>query len=417
MTELAVESQTCVIVGASHGGVNAAFALRKEGWEGRIVLVDADPALPYHRPPLSKAFLTSSDDILKLALKPEESYNKANIDLLLGHTVTGLSATVKTIELDDGTALFYDKLILATGARPFIPPINGLDTARDLYPLRTAQDVENIRRALQQSEHKRAVIIGGGYIGLETAASMKKLGASVTVLERESRILARVTSPEMSEFFDGLHSQHGVAVDTDKNVVRIRTSEHCNTVVCEDGTEYVADIIVVGVGIRVNTQLAEVAKLTLENGIQVDDQLTTSDKNIFAIGDCCYHFNPTYERHIRLESVQNAVDQAKVVAANICGKNRVYDTVPWFWSDQYDVKLQMVGLPQGYTECLIRQEDDDSGKFSAWYFQGERLLAVDAINHAKAYVVGTKFIASGRVLDKHKLADKTVEFKPANFLA
>ncbi|MCU4675643.1 FAD-dependent oxidoreductase [Catenovulum sp. 2E275] len=410
------ENQTCVVVGASHAGVNFAFALRKAGWQGSIKLFDADPSLPYHRPPLSKAYLTSSDAIDKNLLKAAETYQKDDIELNLGVKVGRIERTAQVLHLENGEQVAFDKLVIATGARPFIPPIEGLDSASNLYPLRTAQDVENIRQAFAHSAQKRVVIIGGGYIGLETAASLKKLGGEVTVLEREQRILARVTAPYMSDYFQRLHADNGVAVATSKNVVRIETRDGENSVQCDDGTVYPADIIIVGVGIRVNTELAVQAGIEIDNGIKVNAQAQTSDENIYAIGDCTYHYNPHYQRFIRLESVQNAVDQAKVAAASICGQEVEYDTLPWFWSDQYDVKLQMVGLSQGYTDILVRDENEPK-KFSVWYFKGDELLAVDAVNNAKAYVVATKFIKSGEQIDKAKLVDASVEFKPANLLS
>lgn len=417
MSEQAQDNQVCVVIGASHGGVNLAFNLRKSGWTGDIILFDADPALPYHRPPLSKAYLTSSDNIQSNALKSLQAYEKENISLNLGVKVAAINRTENTITLDDGTLQAYDKLVLATGARPLMPPIQGIETASHLYPLRTAADVDNIRAAINRKPQQKVVIIGGGYIGLETAASMKKLGAEVTVLEREPRILARVTAPEMSEFFQTLHAENQVDVFTGKNVISIETEQSSNRVLCSDGSEYPADIIIVGVGIRVNLELAEDAGLEIENGIRVDQQARTNDVNIYAIGDCSFHHNPHYGCDIRLESVQNAVDQSKVAAAAICGKTANYDTIPWFWSDQYDVKLQMVGLSTGYNNLLIRKEDSDTHKFSVWYFHNDTLLAVDAVNNAKAYVLGTKFIKSGEKLDKAKLEDNTVDLKPANLLA
>ncbi|WP_139955849.1 NAD(P)/FAD-dependent oxidoreductase [Flavicella sediminum] len=414
MSETNSIDKTCVVIGASHGGVNFAFALRKEGWEGKIILLDKDPVLPYHRPPLSKAYLTSEDAIDKNLLKSAESYEKQAITLQLGVTVKSINRTENSIALTDETVITYDKLVLATGARAIIPPIKGIDQAKNLFPLRTAGDVENIRKALQTSTTKNVVVIGGGYIGLETAASLKKLGANVTVLEREERILARVTAPIMSDFFQELHAKNGVDVLTHKNVVSICPDS--NTVSCSDGSTYEADLIIVGVGIYVNLELAKEAAIVIENGIKVDETAKTSDANIYAIGDCTFHFNPHYDRFIRLESVQNAVDQAKIAAATICGKAPVYNSIPWFWSDQYDIKLQMVGLSTGYNKVLLRKEEGDLQKFSIWYFKDEELLAVDAINNAKAYVLGTKFIKERKLVDPLKLTDPTIPFKPLNLV-
>jgi 3-phenylpropionate/trans-cinnamate dioxygenase ferredoxin reductase component len=262
------------------------------------------------------------------------------------------------------------------------------------------------------------VIIGGGYIGLETAASLKKLGASVVVLERESRILARVTAPEMSAFFSQLHETNGVIIHTDKNVSAITSANNLNQVITSDGAEYPADIIIVGVGVRVNKELAEQAGLEITNGICVNANARTSNDNIYAIGDCTYHFNPHYQRHIRLESVQNAVDQAKVAAMDLCEKAQEYNTLPWFWSDQYDVKLQMVGLASGYDDIIVRQELEQgtSSKFSVWYFAGDTLLSVDAINNAKAYVLGTKAIKAHSKINKANLANAEYELTQENLM-
>ena len=408
--------KTCVVVGASHAGVNFAFALRREGWEGEIILFDRDPEFPYHRPPLSKAYLSAEDNSQLDFLFPEENYKDDNITLCLGQTISSINKKDKTITLSDDTEQKYDKLVLATGARPFIPPIKGIESAKNLFPMRTIADAIQIGDAINNSEKKRVVIIGGGYIGLETAASLKKLGAEVTILERENRVLARITAPEMSEFFQKLHHENGVELLTKKNVTIIESSVGGNTLICDDNTNYIANVIVVGVGIKVNTELAENAGLEIDNGIKVDATARTNDEHIYAIGDCTYHHNPNYNRFIRLESVQNAVDQAKVAASAICGNDVSYDSIPWFWSDQYDVKLQMVGLSTGYDQVIQRVEENNEKCQSVWYFKDDELLAVDAVNNAKAYVLGGRFIKSRQKLDKKKLMDTSIPIKPASFL-
>lgn len=416
MSENISSEQVCVIIGASHAGVNAAFALRKEGWPGRIQLYDADPLLPYHRPPLSKAYLSGEDEMDKHVLKSASAYEKEQIDLHLGTKVNAIHTEEKKISLVNGQRQAYDKLILATGARAFIPPIPGIKKANRLFTMRTAEDSRQIRAALKQCDKKRVLIIGGGYIGLETAASLQKLGAEVTVLEREERLLARVTAPELSVFFQELHESNGVQILTEKNVIAVKTTQAHNEIVCADGSSYLADIIVVGVGIRVNTELAAEAGLAIENGIRVDATTQTSEAAIYAIGDCTLHYNPHYKRFIRLECVQNAVDQAKIAAAAICGKEPIYDTIPWFWSDQYDVKLQITGLSTTYQEALVRKEEGEAMRFSIWYFRGNELLAVDAINHARAYMLGMKFLKTQQKIDKTKLLDPKVELKPTKIV-
>jgi 3-phenylpropionate/trans-cinnamate dioxygenase ferredoxin reductase subunit len=260
------------------------------------------------------------------------------------------------------------------------------------------------------------VIIGGGYIGLETAASLRQLGAEVKVLEREERRLGRVTSPAIADFFYRLHTDKGVDIQTQKEVVGIRKKNSGLVVRCADETEYPAGMVISGVGIRVNTRLAEEAGLEIEDGIRVDDQTRSSDPHIFAIGDCTRHYHAHYDRWLRLESVQNAVDQARVAAAVICGQDVHYSSIPWFWSDQFDVKLQMVGLSAGHNETIIRKKQGAPSSFSVWYFKGEELLAVDAVNNAKAYILGGKCIRGGKKIAKQALADPSLPLKPANIL-
>lgn len=409
-------NKTCLVIGASHAGVNLAFALRREGWPGKIILYDTDTSLPYHRPPLSKTYLSHADSLEKNVLKSAQSYVQEQIDLQLGVKVESINREKKSITLEDGSRQSYDKLVIATGARAFLPPISGMDTAKHLYSLRTAEDALHIRNGFQQIDNKNVVVIGGGYIGLEIAASLKKMGGEVTILEREERVLSRVSSEELSSFFEKLHTDNGVQIFTNKNVAAINTTDTFNEIICSDGARFTADMIIVGVGIRVNEELAAAAGLEIKNGIKVDATARTNDPDIFAIGDCTYHHNPHYDCHIRLESVQNAVDQAKVAAAAICGREVTYDSIPWFWSDQYQVKLQIVGLSQGYNEVIIREEKDKDNCFSLWYFNLDRLLAVAAINHGKAYVLGSKLIKSGQQIDKSKLADPLEDFKPANLL-
>ncbi|TXF87918.1 NAD(P)/FAD-dependent oxidoreductase [Neolewinella aurantiaca] len=411
------QNQSCLIVGASHAGVNAAFALRRAGWAGTISIFDRDEELPYHRPPLSKGFLSGDTTVEESLLKAAASYETEQIGLHRGVSVRAIERSAKRIELADGTRHAYDKLILATGASPFIPPITGLKGSDKVFPLRTAADARGIRAAFMNSRGKNVVIIGGGYIGLEAAASLRKLGGEVTVLERENRVLARVTSPEMSAFFTDLHTQKGVAIATEHNVSSVEQHGDSLTVVCAGGLRFSADLVIVGVGVRVNTELARSAGLKNSNGILVDGRMLTSDPDIYAIGDCTSFHHPRYGREIRLESVQNAVDQAKVAAANICGSSTAYDAIPWFWSDQYEVKLQMCGIAAGYNRVIVRNEADSTPcKRSLWYFTDDQLVAVDAVNHARAYMLGMKILKEGRSPAPEKLADPEVELHPRSIM-
>jgi len=409
------DSKTCIIVGASQAGVTCAFELRNEGWKGRIILIDSDPSLPYYRPPLSKSVLTGTESIAEHALKPIQLYKKENIELNTGKKVVALNREKSSVELEDGTSLYYDKLVLATGSRPIVPGIDGINKMKNGFTLRNQEDAQKIHRALKNSKAKRVVIIGAGFIGLEAAASLIKLGAKVTVLEKESRVLSRVTSPEMSLFFQKLHAGNGVEIYTNKSVCSFSIQNDNDLVKCTDGIEYHADIVIFGIGVTVNAELAIAAGLQTENGIVVNEKALTSEENIYAIGDCSFHFNSLYNRFIRLESIQNASDQARVAASNICGKQKMYNAIPWFWSDQFDVKMQMVGLQDGYNELILRNTDGpESKKFSAWYFRDDKLLAVDAVNDMKAYMIGTKFIKNNIRVNKLKLANPEEEFNQVN---
>lgn len=420
-TELESKSPTCIIVGASHAGVNAAFFLRNEGWTGKILLIDTDKNLPYHKPPLSKKALTCAASEQNAYLKPESSYAAANIELLMSAQVTSLNASTGKLNVVDqnGNYTFeYDKLILATGARAFIPPIKGLSESPGIFTMRNMDDVNSIKNYIAEKNVKNAAIIGGGYIGLETAASLKGLGLDVTVIEREERLLARVTAPVMSEFFQKLHEQKGVKILTNQEVMSVSHDGERLRLICTNGTSIETDMIIVGVGIKVNSELALEAGLDLDkdNAISVDEYNRTSSKNIYAIGDCAHFKHQMFEQKIRLESVQNAVDQARLVAKNICGQSVVNTAVPWFWSDQYDYKLQMVGLSIGHTELVVRHEpeveDSDLTSFSVWYFKGDTLLSVDAVNNTKAYVIGTKAIQAAKSINRDSLINTSEPLSP-----
>ncbi|MGJ8732777.1 MAG: NAD(P)/FAD-dependent oxidoreductase [Cellulophaga sp.] len=408
---MSTSKDICVIIGASHAGVNTAFNLRKEKWFGKIVLIDADPELPYHRPPLSKTYLTDAVPTTNL-LKPVESYKKDDITLLLDKKVVRLDAANNYLVLDDETKIEYTKLVLATGAKPIIPAITGLQVNASYFCLRTAADIVVIKKAFNASKTKKVVIIGGGYIGLETAASLKKIGAEVVVLERESRILKRVATTVISDYFRDLHTKNGVQIFENKEVNKVENTLengiNVTKVYCTDKSYFTAEVIILGVGVVPNTDLAKQAELTLNNGISVNNKGETSNPDIYAVGDCSYHYNLHYKTYVRLESVQNAVDQSKVIAANICGAILTYNTIPWFWSDQYNVKFQIVGLADNYTDIVVRKEQDKENVISVWYFNNDELLAVNAINHTKAYVFGTKFIKEGKKVDKEKLADTSI---------
>ncbi|TLX72294.1 pyridine nucleotide-disulfide oxidoreductase [Labilibacter sediminis] len=405
---------SCVIIGANQAGVSIAFALREKGWKGDITLFDMDPELPYYRPPLSKSVLIGSESLGDHALKPIHLYKKENITLKLGHKVTSIDRISKQIFLDNGSFYKYDILVLAMGGRPIIPNIPGLKNSESIFTIRTSRDTIAIRNTLDKSEKRRALIIGAGYIGLETAASLIKLKANVTVLEKEERVLSRVTAPHLSNFYEFLHKRNGVEIFTNKEVIEVRSNSSDKEVICSDGSSYFADLIIVGIGIHANKELAEETGLEVKNGVVVNDEARTIDKNVFAIGDCAFQYHSFYRRYVRLESIQNANDQAEIAASVICKQEVSNHSIPWFWSDQYDVKLQIIGLSEGANDIIIRQENNNKKKFSIWYFQDNKLLAVQAVNDMKAYVIGTKFIKENTPLDKSKLRDPDVELKPTN---
>ncbi len=401
-----------VIVGASHAGVSLALQLRREGWEGPIQLVGAEKELPYHRPPLSKELLSGKKELDAIRLRPEKVYADNDIDLLLGNTALKIDKEQRSLHLHDGRALQYENLALCTGAKVRQLP-SALDSERVLY-LRAAADVAQLQALAKPGKH--AVIIGGGYIGLEAAAVLRKMELEVTVLEMAPRVLARVTSEVLSDYLTSLHMMHGVSIKTSTQVNGIQDHEGKLQVVCNDNTEYLADFVLVGIGVDPNTTLAETAGVNLDDGIVVDEKGCTSVPHIFAAGDCTRHPNRFAKGNVRLESVQNANDQARVVAANMVGKASIYDAAPWFWSDQYDIKLQMAGLSSNYDSTVTRGDPRNSENegFCVFYLRAGELVAVDSVARPKEFMAGKQLIARGITPDKANLADEQIE--PASWL-
>ncbi len=403
-------SEHAVIVGASHAAAQLATSLRQGGWAGKISIVGAEAIPPYHRPPLSKAYLVGEKHSDELLIRPATFYEKSDIDLALGTRVSTLDRANKILRLHDGGSIPYTKLALTTGAsvRKLAIPGHTLD---GVFYLRDLNDVNRIRGFIGAG--KSAVIIGGGYIGLETAASMRKLGMNVTVLEALPRVLQRVTAPEVSAFYSRVHGEQGVNIVTDAAVESLQGEGVVTAVKLADGTSLGADLVVIGVGVLPATELAEMAGLAVDNGIVVDEFARTSDPDIVAAGDCTNHYNPIYARRLRLESVQNATDQAKTAASTLCGKLESYHALPWFWSDQYDLKLQIAGLSQGFDRVVLRGASDSGRSFAAFYFLGDRLLAVDAVNRPKEFMAVRRALAAGQSADPVKLADDTVDIQQA----
>ena len=398
----------CIVVGASHAGGQLAVNLRQQGWEGRILVIGDEPFLPYNRPPLSKTFLSGEKHIEDLLIRPEAQYEKVGIDFLLGQRVTAIDRNNKTVTLSKGETFAYDKLALTTGARVRPLAIAGSELKGVLY-LRDISDVEHIRQFIGKG--KKAVIVGGGYIGLETAAMLRKLGLQLTVLEAAERILNRVTAPQVSEFYTRVHREEGVQLETGVEIQGFVGQDRVEQVQCGDGTVYPADLVIIGIGVIPNTELAQAAGLEVENGIKVNDFCQTSDPDITAAGDCTNHFNGFYQRNLRLESVQNAMEQAKVAAAALCDKPIQYNALPWFWSDQYDIKLQIAGLSTDYDDLVIRGDHSDGRRFSAFYLKQGRVIAVDAINSPQDFMFGKQIITQKLLVDKVSLSDPGVSLK------
>ncbi len=398
-----------VIIGAGHAGGTAAALLRQYGHVGPITMIGDEPIAPYQRPPLSKAWLKGEADADALALKPAEFYGENNIDFRPGVTATGLDRAGKSVTLSDGTSLAYDILILATGARAIALPIEGADLDGIMF-LRTAAHAEALKAKIAPG--KKLAVVGGGYIGLEVAASGRALGADVVVLEREPRLLARVACPELSSFFQSYHEAHGVRFELGATAAGFLGAEgHVTGVKLADGRVIDCDVVVVGVGAHPNDELAKDAGLDCARGVVVDlDARSVTDPNIFAIGDVAHRPMPIYDRMFRMESVPNALEQAKQVASAITGRPRPTGECPWQWSDQFDLKLQIAGYAFDVDQILVRG-DPASAKFAVFHLKGDQVQSVEAINSPPEFMMGKSLILSRKPVDKAKLADPSVSMK------
>jgi 3-phenylpropionate/trans-cinnamate dioxygenase ferredoxin reductase subunit len=399
-------AETVVIVGAGHAAVQAMDTLRREGHAGPIVLVGDEPFLPYNRPPLSKKYLAGELDRERLWLRSAQYYQQHRVDTRLGVRVTAIDRATQRLRLGDGSEQTYDRLMLCMGSTPRRLDVPGHDLA-GIHYLRTIADVDAIRADLAAA--RRLVVVGGGYIGLEAAACARHLGRDATVLEMADRVMARVVAPEVSAFYTQRHEREGVRILCGTSVTGFDGAGRVTAVRC-GGREFPADLVIVGIGILPDVTLAAAAGLRCDNGVWVDEQCRTSDENVYAAGDCTNHPSVRYGRRVRLESVDNAVEQAKTAAANICGKSARHEHIPWFWSDQYDVKLQIAGLSEGYDRTVLRG-DPESGSFALYYFAGEELLAVDAINSMRDFMTGKKWLAERKRPDPALLADTTLDLK------
>lgn len=400
-------TSTVVIAGAGHAAGQVVASLRQKKFTGRIVLLGEESWLPYQRPPLSKKFLAGELSAERLYFKPKSFYDDPDIEIHLGTRITAIDCNNRSVTADDGNEFTYDKLVLALGSRPRPLPLPGADLA-GIHYLRGIDDVLSIQSEIQ--EGRRLVIVGAGYIGLEVAAVTTQLGLEVTVVEMEDRVMSRVVSPQLSEFYQREHLAHGVTLKLSTGTSGFSGDGKLEYVLLDNGAKLPADLAIIGVGIVPNVELASAAGLATENGIVVDDHCQTSDPNIFAVGDCTLHPNKVLGRHLRLESVHNALEQAKTAASNICGEDASYAQVPWFWSDQYDLKLQIAGLSQGYDEVVLRG-DPQTRSFSCLYLRDGQLIAVDAVNRPKDFMQSKALIANHARIESQKLANIDIALK------
>ena len=398
-------SQSVVIVGAGQAGFSAATALRKYGFAGGIRLIGAEPHAPYQRPPLSKAFLLGEVGADRLLLKPESFYRDQGIDLITGTTIAAIDRMSRTVFAAE-QSWSYDHLVLATGSRVRRLSASSGDDLAGVHYLRSQEDASAIGSDIVSGRH--VLIVGGGYVGLEVAAVARKRGMRVTLIEAGDRILQRVASEGTSQYFRRLHQSQGVQFRERTGLSKFVGRDRVEGAVLSDGTRLSIDSAVVGVGIVPSTDLAERSELTIENGISVDETGRSSDSRIWAVGDCCSF--PYRGARVRLESVPHAIDHAEIVARNICGENVAYAARPWFWSDQYDVKLQIAGLNAGFDQVVSRMANEN-GPASFWYFRGPQLLAVDALNDARSYVIARKLLETGVSPTPEQAGDANVDLK------
>ena len=392
-----------VIIGAGQAGSSLAIKLRALGYQGTVTLIGEEPYAPYQRPPLSKTYLLGEMALERLYLRPEEVYRDQNIELRLGTQVTAIDPVAQVISLGAET-LSYDQLALTAGSTPRLLPEAIGGRLKNVFAVRGLADVDAMRPAFERGGH--VLIIGGGYIGLEAAAVAAKRGLKVTLVEMADRILQRVACAQTSDYFRALHQSHGVTLLEGVGLSSLTGTDHVTAAILSNGTTLDIDFALVGVGIQPNTQLADAAGLTLNNGIETNALGQTSQSKIWAAGDCASF--PYQGERIRLESVPNAIDQAEVVAANMLGAQKAYHATPWFWSDQYDVKLQIAGLNQGFENVVTRI--GEAGR-SHWYYKAGQVLAVDAMNDPRAYMVAKRLIEAGKTADPALVADPGSDLK------
>lgn len=399
-----------VIVGAGQAAVQAVDTLRRRGFAGKLTLIGAEQWPPYQRPPLSKKYLAGALERERLLIRPAGFFADHAVTTHFGRRVTDIAPHERHVRLDDGVVVPFDALMLATGSHPRRLPVPGADLGGVHY-LRTIDECDRIRADCRSGG--RLLIVGGGYIGLEVAATARELGMEVTVLEMAERIMNRVTCPEVSAFYAAEHARHGVSIRCNERVRALHGDERTGrvqSVLTEAGGEYPADVVLVGVGVAPADELARAAGLDCENGIVTEAHCRTSHQAIYAAGDCASHLNRRYGRHLRLESVDNAFEQGTTVALNLMGNETLHDKLPWFWSDQYDLKLVIVGVAQGYDTVVMRGAPA-SRSFSACYLRGGELIAIDTVNQPKDQMAARKLIAAHARPQVDKLADPAIALR------
>lgn len=379
-------SKPIVIIGAGQCGLKAVETLRQNGYEDAIVLIGDETQPPYQRPPLSKAFLKGELEEDRLYLKADHFYNDFNVTTQFGVSAISINRAEKSILLSNGDTVEYDKLLISTGTVARQIPLEGADL-KGVFTLRTIDDVKHLSAAI--TPDMKIGIIGAGYIGLEVAASLRGRGNDVTVIEAAPRVLARVMPEEMSAYFQSLHENHGVKFHIGAGTKAIQGDGKVEKIILDDGAEVPCDIVLLSIGATPVVGIAEVAGLKIDNGIVVNEMAQTSDPDIYAAGDCASFFSKRYDRNIRLESVQNAIDQGKIAAQCMLGQEVSYNPLPWFWSDQYDVKLQIAGLSQGFDRLQIEGDMSDNS-FTVTYFKDDDPICVDAVNQPRAHMMARR---------------------------
>ena len=398
----------CVVIGTGQAGFETAASLREAGYQGRITLIGEEPHLPYQRPPLSKGFVLGTQGMDEVELRPASFYRDHRIDLVTGERIVDVDDPTRRLTTASGKSIEYESLVLAVGAHNRPLSVDGAELDGVVY-LRSLDESIALKQRLAVA--RDVVVVGGGFIGLEAAAAARTLGKSVTVLEVQPRLMPRVVAPAISQHYEALHTARGVHIVCGAGVYEIvGDGKRVRAVRLSHGASYPADLVVIGIGVVPNIELAQDAGLPVHNGVTVDEYLRTADPRIYAVGDCAEHPNAFAGGRVRLESVQNACDQARCVAAAIAGRPAPYAALPWFWTDQYDVRLQMAGLSHGFERTVTRGHPD-SGKFSVFYFKGDRLVAVDSVNRPGDHMLARKLLSTHAAVTAEQAADESVDLR------